>query len=297
MKKGRFTLEEASFLNLNSSTLSVDEIASSLNRDPKSVRLYIKEKLKLTPIESSVDDTPKTVASPTVPAVRRAEPNERAAVSNDLRKTQAWRRLQDEFEDEELLYLEERYVATVSQFGEVVATEETQILQVCKLEVLMSRNLQQRKKALFSIRFIESAQRDLLEEYCPSGDRGKLSETQLQRIMDMETQLNAARSEEQSKTAEYDKLGNQHSKLMTSLKATRDQRLERAESSKANFLDMIRNLQEKDVQAREGRQMELVKLAGQRELIRLGRPIKYDDGNMDSPILCPETVNLGPEEE
>lgn len=298
MKKGRFSKDEIEIITQHAAILDVNEIGETLNRDPESVRTFIVDKLGLLPLEpaASRPDISKVVAPEATKMVRRAEPAQRAAVSLELRKTEMWRRLKDEFEESELTFLEERYVAMVDQFETVFATEETQMLQCIKLEILMSRNLQQRKKALQSIRFIEESQSEMMEEYCPGGDRSNITKEQLDQLCNIETQLNAARSDEQSKTAEYDKLSSQHTKLMQSLKATRDQRLDKIESTKVNFLDVIRQLNDRDIQEREGRQMELMRIAGERELIRLGRPITYDDGNQDSPILCPETVNLGPDE-
>ncbi len=296
MNKGRFTDEEIAFIKQHVSLLDINEIGENLNRDPTSIKKYI-TKIGLVPIEPGSIHAAKSPAAEAQPIVRRVEANERVVVSNELRKTEMWKRLADEFEPEELVFLEERYIAMVSQFQDVVATEETQILQIIKLEILMSRNLSQRKKALHSIRFIEQTQKEKLNEYCPNGDISQRTERQLNELLTLQTQLNVCVSDEQSKTTEYEKLGAQHAKLMQSTKATRDQRLDKIESTKVNFLDIVRQLQQRDIQAIEGRQMELMKLAGERELVRLGRPITFEDGNQDSPILCAETVNLGPEEE
>jgi hypothetical protein len=83
---------------------------------------------------------------------------------------------------------------------------------------------------------------------------------------------------------------------MKSLKAVRDQRIQQVENSKVSFLGVIKLLSERDVQEREGKQMDLMRLAGDAEYTKLGRPIKFEDGNEDSPILSPETVDLSPEE-
>lgn len=296
LKGGRFSMEERATIESYAASLTPEEIGEELERDPKSIRKYIVEKLGLTPVEAMRIPSPITPPDSPPQVVRRPEPVERAAISSEFRRTELWKRLSDGFEPDELKYLEERYIVMVTQFEDVVATEETQILQAIKLEILMDRNLAQRKKALQSIRIIEEAQAELLEDYCPGGSRSNLTKEQIQELLNVETQLNAARSDEQSRTAEYDKLGAQHEKLMKALKATRDQRLDKVKTNKDGFLDVIRMLQEKDLQEIEGRQMELMKLASEKELVRLGRPIVYDDGNQDNPILCPETVGLSPEE-
>ena len=45
MKKGRFSTEEMSFIEAKAEVLSPDDIASQLDRDPKSIREWIGEKI------------------------------------------------------------------------------------------------------------------------------------------------------------------------------------------------------------------------------------------------------------
>lgn len=301
MKAGRFTLQEIKYIEENVLTLNYHEIGRGLNRNPTSVYNFITKKMEMKPIEPSVSNSLENQSggireSPdSAILVHRPEPAERAIVTKDLRNTEAWQRLLEEFTKKELKYFEERYVEMVTQFKEVVSTEVTQIFQSIKFEILMSRNLASRKKALESIEFLEQAQARQLEDFCPDGDRTRMSEAGYSRIMEIETQIGAARSDEQSKTAEYAKLQERHEKLMQAMKATRDQRLDKIESGKINFLDIIRQLSQRDVQMLEGRQMELMRMAGEKERVSLGRPVTYEDGNEDSPLLCADTVDLGPE--
>jgi hypothetical protein len=113
--------------------------------------------------------------------------------------------------------------------------------------------------------------------------------------LSLETQLQVARKQEQDRTNEYVKLQERLDKLMESLKATRDQRVKQIESSKVSFVEVIKVLNRRDVQEREGRQNELLRMASEVEYERLGRPHRYEDNQEDSPILSADTVNLGPE--
>ena len=83
--------------------------------------------------------------------------------------------------------------------------------------------------------------------------------------LSLETQLNASRSAESSRTSEYVKLQERQDALMKSLKSTRDQRIKELEKSDMNFISVIKSLTNRDVQEREGRQMELMKMAGKKE--------------------------------
>lgn len=290
MKKGRFSLDEQEFIRSNADKLDVNQIASKLDRAPESIAKWISENLKVQALGTSVPNTTST------PEPRLAE---RVEINRELRNSASWASLHLEFTEDELVLFNEKYVSYVAQFkqsGEVMATEDVQIFQAIKFELLMRRNLVGRKEALQSIQNLELMMADFLQKKCPGGSRAGMTDADRDRILVMETQINEARAEEKSFTAEFTKLQERHDKIMTSLKATRDQRLSKIEDKKVNFLDVIRELSRRDVQETEGRQIELMRMAGENEKMRLGMPVKYEDGNEDSPLLCADTVNLGREE-
>jgi hypothetical protein len=57
-------------------------------------------------------------------------------------------------------------------------------------------------------------------------------------------------------------------------------------------LGLIKKLQQREVQEHEGRQMELMRMATDKEYDRLGSLHEYEDGAWDRPILSPETVEM-----
>ena len=277
-KRGRLSNEERQFIHANAGELTPEEIADYLDRTVETVTEFIK--LNVRPRKAA----PKS----------EAEETERIVIRQELRNSEAWKNLKNEFVVEELKYFEEAYVKLMSQFkNDVLPSEETQIFQAIKFEILMSRNLKERRRAREDIERLEQMQENFLAQF--NGDPSMMSDDQREFALNLETQLNAAKQAEQSRTNEYVKLQERHEALMKSLKAVRDQRIKQIENSKVNFLGVIKMLQERDVQEREGRQMELMKLASKKAYIDLGRPYKYEDGNEDSPILSPETVDLGPE--
>jgi hypothetical protein len=274
-KRGRLSPDEKEQIQANAATMSVDDIATLLNRSPEVVADFIGQ---------HVNKRPGALAAAA----------EKATIRQELRDSAAWKNLKDEFTPDELRYFEEMYVSLMGQFkGDVLPSEETQIFQAVKFELLMSRNLKERKRAREDIDRLEQMQAEFLKQF--NGTPGMMTDDQREAVLAMETQINVAKAAEQSRTNEYVKLQERHEALMKSLKSTRDQRVKQIESAKVNFLGVIKMLQDRDVQQREGRQMELMKLAGQREGIRLGRPHTFEDGNEDSPILSSDTVDLGPE--
>lgn len=281
LDRGPLGKDKKDFIRANAVRMSSIEIAKKINRSvayvEKYIALHVKAKNRYEPL-------PEKEAT-------------RVTVRQELRGSVKWKRMKEELTQQELEFFEEEYVALMSQFGnDVLTTEENQIFDAIKFEVLKTRNMVARRKALEEIARLEKLQEAFYAKYPTQQAMQQMSETERTYTLSLENQLNISRSNEQSRTTEYVKLQERVDKLMQSLKATRDQRVTKIESSKVNFLGVIKMLQERDVQEHEGRQIGLTKLAADTEYDRLGRPHKYEDNNEDSPILSPETVDLGPEE-
>lgn len=276
-KTGKLTNWEKAYIQDNYGRMTVEEIAKKLQCAVARIEKYLQ--------------TNGEVKVPNTEAER-----ERITIRDELRATETWKRLKDEFIPEELKYFEENYIKLMSQFkGDVLPTEETQIFQLIKFEILMSRNLVARQRALGDIARLEKMQEEYIAQ--SGGETSLMTDDQKDFLMNLETQLQAAKAAEQSRTGEYVKLQERHDALMKTMKATRDQRIKQIESGKVSFLGVLKMLQDREIQEHEGKFAELVSMAANKEHQRLGRPHTYEDGNQDSPILSADTVNLGPEEE
>lgn len=277
MKKGRLNADEKSFIISNAGKMPIEAIAAHLDRSLDTVRDY-----------ASLQ-RPASAA----PATQVSAAAERLQIRQELLQTEAWRNLKQEFTADEIKFFEESYCKLMAQFsGDVLASEEIQVFQSCKFELLMSRNLKERKKARDDIEKLENMQAAIMLRVSGGVPATEDHELSLQ----IDSQLRMAKQDEIARTAEYTKLHERHEALMKSLKGQRDQRINKIQDSKVNFLSVLKDLANRDVQRREGRQMELIKLAGKAEYERLGRPHTYEDGNEDSPILSADTVDLGPAE-
>jgi hypothetical protein len=274
--------------------MTVAEMAEKFDRLPETVEKYMAGLAGLPAAEKPEAFPPPRQKTVHQAAMTPADPD-RHIIKAELRTSEAWRNLRNEFTADELKYFEESYIKLMSQFkGDVLASEETQIFQAVKFELLMNRNLRERKTAREDIDSLQLRQKLILEK---AQNANGISDGDREYLLNLETQLNIAKQAEQSRTNEFVKLQERHASLLKDLKSTRDQRVKQIESSKVSFLGVVRNLMDRDQQEREGRALELTKLAGQREYTRLGRPHKFDDGTEDSPILSADTVNLGPEED
>lgn len=279
-KTGKFSKQETDYMREHARTKTPDEISIRLGRSPALVRKWVEEHVALQPGPDATREERKQAT--------------RSAIRVELRNSLDWKKLADEFTEDELAYYEEEYVELVAQFrDDVWKTERQQIRKAITLDILMRRNMAMRKQALEDIARLEKMQARATRDF--EAARDKLSEDVRQEreafLLNIETQLQASKAAEQSKTKEYTDLDLRHQKLMQDLKATREQRISKVESDKRSLLGILKELQDEEVRLREEELMNLMKRAAEREHGRLSRPHKYDDGNEDQPILSAETVD------
>lgn len=266
---GRITKQEIAFIEANHHKLTPAQIAHTINRKEEMVMDWIVKNVPAEVIEAAAA---------------------KSVVSDSLRQSQAWQQLKHKFDFSELLYFEEKYIELMDQFrDEATATERTQLMLSIEFEILMNRNMKARRRALEDIDRIEKAMQSIVAKV---DSHDELEEKERDFLINMETQLQAAKAGEQSKTKEYVDLEGKHQALIRDLKATRDQRISRVADAKQSFLGLIKALQEEEVRERNAKQTELMRLATQEEYKRMAKPHKYLDGNEDQPILSSETLEL-----
>ena len=121
MKKGRFSKPEIAFIKSNCEHLSYEELGTKLDRDPESVESFVKSKLG------------KDVSSKRERAVQ---------AEYDLKKRPYWKDLKEQFNPSELEMILFHWGRMIGQFrDDVLPTEELQVLDTIKLEILMNRAL------------------------------------------------------------------------------------------------------------------------------------------------------------
>ncbi len=277
-KRGRLSDKEEAFIKEKAGTLSAEEIAKLLDRMPDTIQMYI-------------DRVPAAERRPVTPVEA-----EKLAIRQELRGSVRWSRLKQELTAEEILFFEEEYVKLMAQFkNNVLHSEETQVFDVIKFEILKSRNMIERRKAREDITRLEKMQETFLKKF--DGDVSLMSDGERAFSLSLDTQLQSAKAAEQNRTTEYVKLQERQDALMKSLRAVREQRIKEVEDANVSFLGVVKMIQDRGRQAVEGRQMELMKRAQHAEHTSLGRPVTFDDGSDDNPILSADTVHLSREGE
>lgn len=173
------------------------------------------------------------------------------------------------------------WVKYFGQFkGEVTATEETQIIQLIQYEIMMARSLINKREFLKviekNVRMIEAERR--IPEHGQD----------IAKIMELEARNMELRSLQINSSKEYMDLQAKHRQILTDLKGTRDQRIKEIEERNQSFFALVKYVQSRENQQREGRFMELAKKAMNKEAERFGEFHEFLDGTPDKIFLTPE---------
>jgi len=259
MKKGRISKDEERVIRRLVDSLTVEDIAKQLDRDVESVDNFIKRKLRV------------------------GITNEEAAAFS-LESRPYWSELTSQFTGDELELFKYHWSRIIAQFkDDVFPTEELQVVDVIKLEILMNRCLKSNKDNLNEMNVIDQMIRD--ERALDKDQRDH------DYLMNLERQMASLRASQESLNRDYRELQTKKAAILREMKGTREQRIKRLEDSKQSFTSWIAMLmQDPDTLKRYGIEMEKMRLAMLKEKERLGAFHKYEDGQVDQPFLTPDTV-------
>jgi len=259
MKKGRLSKEEMRFIAVSTDSMTVEDIAKRLDRDVESIDSFIKRKLKKG---LSLEEE----------------------VAFELEDRPYWIELQSQFTEDELELFKYHWTRIIAQFkDDVFPTEELQVVDVIKLEILMNRCLKSNKDNINEMNIIDKFIKD--ERALDKDQRDQ------DYIMNLERQAAALRASQESLNRDYRELQSKKASMLREMKGTREQRIKRLEDSKQSFVSWVAMLmQDPETLKKYGIEMEKMKLAMQKESERLSAFHKYEDGGIDQPFLTPDTV-------
>lgn len=259
MKKGRISKEEERIIGRLVDHVTVEDIAKQLNRDVESIDNFVKRKFKM-----GLSDV------------------EAAAYS--LEDRPYWIELENQFTPTELELFKYHWTRIISQFkDDVFPTEELQVVDVIKLEILMNRCLKSNKDNLTEMTVLEKM---LAEERAVDKDQRDQDY-----IFNLERQVASLRASQESLNRDYRELQTKKAAILREMKGTREQRIKRLEDSKQSFTAWVASLiQDPERLKRYGIEMEKMRLAMDKERERLSAFHQYEDGQIDQPFLTPDTV-------
>lgn len=268
MKKGRISKQEESYIKENLEA-GFEKLAGELNRDPDSVLEFIRRKV----VKGDFKNPSWLDAH---------DPQKQAEYELTIRPY--WSELRKQFTDEELQLFKYHWSRVVSQFkDDVTPTEEMQVVDLIKLELLMNRSLEGNKTNIQEISRLEAlldAERNLTRE---------AQDADL--IFNMERQVASYKASQESLNKDYRELQTKKNSMLKEMKATREQRVKRLEDSKHNFTSWLTHLATNPELTREyGAMMEKMRLSMEKEKERLSVFHKYTDESVDQPFLTPDTV-------
>lgn len=264
-KRGQLSLDEEKFIRENIDSLTIDQIAHHLNRNPKPIERYITENNLLLGNQNLADIK---------------------YLKTKLHSKTFWNEIVKQFDNDsgELEYFEDTWVNLIKQFREdVLPAEELQIKQFITIDILINRSMKERKRHIADT---EKLQRLVDAEYAKSE-----TERDIPKLANLETQLSFARNSIANYTNEYTKLLNEQQKISKDLKATREQRIKRIEDGKSSWTGLIRMLEDEEIRERQGKEMEIIAMATEKARQKLQDYHQFANSSVDRPFLTPESVN------
>ena len=259
MKTGRLSKQEKRTITNLIESMTVEDIAKKLDRSFDAINDYVKSELKVGLTKQ-----------------------EFAAYS--LEDLPYWKELKSQFTDDELELFKYHWSRIISQFkDDVFPTEEIQVVDVIKLEILMNRCLKGNKSNIEQINTYEHMIQD---------ERSRDKDQQdVDYIINLERQVASLRASQESLNRDYRELQAKKGAMLKEMKGTREQRIKRLEDSKQSFVSWVASMmQNPDIMKKYGIEMEKMRLAMNKEGDRLSALHKYEDGTVDQPFLTPDTV-------
>ena len=259
-KRGKLSNGEMDYIRQNCFDLSLEEIADNIERTVETVRKFIdKENLKA---RNMTDDE---------------------YMLTHLRDRYYYAELGKQFSDGEIIFFEHQWIDYFKQFSEdVTHTEEMQILEVIRTEILINRGMEDRQEVMENITRLNQLIDDEMDKPTDMQDT--------QAIASFQTQLGALMASKSAYINEHEKLLTKKERLLKDLKGTREQRKRRSEDAKTNFSSWLRQLDDEEFRKREEESMEINRLAANKALEKLADYHTFEDGLVDQPFLNSDTV-------
>lgn len=264
-KRGKLSIDEETFISQNVHEVTIEEIAEALNRTTAPIIKYIKaQNLKNTSVVSD-------------------EQYQRNLLIKKLHARNYFPELKGMLTNNELLRFEEDWVEVMLQFKDnVTYTEEIQVKQWILLQVLADRSMKNRREVMESADELQAQIDGILAEEKESRDN--------QLLDSLSNQLTFARDGMIAFTREHAQVLDKIKDIEKGLKANRDARVKRIEDSKTTWQGYTRMLEDESRRRDAGEDAEIMRIAKDRAKDRLSKWHKYEDSQVDQPLLTPESV-------
>lgn len=263
-KTGPLSKTERNTLDAYLDFKSDEELAQMIGRNPETIAKYRVKSNRDTGIDKS----------------------EAEAIIQELHREYFWAELEEQLTPKELLSFESRWVELNGQFRDIVPTDKMQMIDLCRLHILGNRLLAQEKVAYELMGKVRKELED--QESLPYGHPDRSDDE----IHMLRTQLNALMASQGARSKDLKAIQDDKNKLFVQLKSTRDQRIKQHEDAKTTFWDLLRMLQDHETREREGRSMELLRVAKDKITEDFAHYTSFEDNTVDRVLLNSDTVEL-----
>jgi hypothetical protein len=202
----------------------------------------------------------------------------------DIKTRPYWKQIQKQFDEEEQELFLYHWKTIVAQFQkDILPTEEMQIVDMVKVDVLMNRALNSQRANAMRIESLEIE--SAAERSRPDEDRD------MELVFRIETAISTLKAAHEVLSREFKDLQEKKFKMFTAMKATRESRIEKIESNKETLASIVQKiLRDPGWTAEANRELEMMRLAAIKEKERLSGFHTYEDGEVDQPFMNCSTV-------
>jgi hypothetical protein len=272
VKTGRFTLDEVKYIKENFTTVSADVMGAELDRDPRSVEAWLERNMGTKGPKSDYSE---------------------GDAIKELKRKPYWADLVTQFNEAELKMFSFHWKKMWIQFkDDVFHTEEIQIVDTIKLEILMNRALRSQSENIRQVEMIDVEIAKKRKQLGKASTDAEDREIIWKEIINLERQRGVLDASREAISRDFKDLQTKKAAMIKDLKGTREQRVKAIEDSKQTFGALIKRIITDDEFRREaGYDMEKMRLSIDKERARLAADHTYCDGTVDQPFLIPETVH------
>lgn len=266
-KRGKLSEEEMEFIRGHVDTMTLDQIATSINRHIEPIQKFCAiNKLTYEGMsEETYDDT---------------------VLKKRLENRPYWKEVKQQFNNDELEYFTITWIRILKQFREdILYTEELQVKQWITLEILSNRVMRDRKKAIEQIDRLETELRRANDI-----DPAMRSPEENARITVLEMEVSHIRHSLGAFISEHSKLLEKTDSIQKALKMARSDRIRKIEDAKSSWAGLIKAMEEEQIRDRVGQDAEIMHMAKNAAKKRLAANIEFDDNTIDQALLNADTL-------